>query len=145
MSDVVEKQVREMLSRFKAEIKRATDDAGRAGDVLANSMRTADTQIKALLSTTQKLNSDGSIAETRKGYDALGRSITEVYKAGQLLNRSVSTESTLASDIKRANELYREQLSSIKKINDLKTRRLTAGDGTAVAADLDKQIASIQQ
>ena len=38
--------------------------------------------------------------------------------AGQLLNRSVSSESALSSDIKRANDLYKEQLASIKKIYD---------------------------
>ena len=51
----------------------------------------------------------------RKGYDELGRSITEVYKAGQLLNRTVSSESALSSDIKRANDLYKEQLASIRE------------------------------
>ena len=86
-----------------------------------------------------------AITETRKGYDELGRSITEVYKAGQLLNRTVSSESALSSDIKRANDLYKEQLASIKKIYDLKIKRLTVNDGTAMAADIDKQIADVQQ
>ena len=112
---------------------------------MANGLKTADTQIKSLLSTTQKLNADGSLTETRKGYDELGRSITEVYKAGQLLNRSVSTDSALAADIKNANELYKEQLANIKKIYELKTRRLGVADGTAVAADIDRQIAETQQ
>lgn len=123
VSDVVEKQIKDMLARYKAEIKRASDEAKKSGQDMANGLKAADSQIKSLLSTTQKLNSDGSLTETRKGYDELGRSITEVYKAGQLLNRSVSTESTLASDIKRANELYQQQLSSIKKIYDLRTKR----------------------
>ena len=120
---MVEKQIKDMLARYKAEIKRTSDEAKKSGQDMANGLKAADSQIKSLLSTTQKLNSDGSLTETRKGYDELGRSITEVYKAGQLLNRSVSTESTLVSDIKRANELYQQQLSSIKKIYDLRTKR----------------------
>jgi hypothetical protein len=126
-------------------VRKASEEAGKSGQDMANSMRSAESQIKSLLSTTQKLNSDGSLTETRKGYDELGRSITEVYKAGQLLNRSVSSESALSSDIKRANDLYKEQLASIKKIYDLKTKRLTVNDGTAMAADIDKQIADVQQ
>ena len=42
-------------------------------------------------------------------------------------------------------DLYKEQLASIKKIYDLKTKRLTVNDGTAMAADIDKQIADVQQ
>ena len=145
ISDVVEKQIKEMLTRYRAEIRKASDEAKKSGQDMANGLKTADTQIKSLLSTTQKLNADGSLTETRKGYDELGRSITEVYKAGQLLNRSVSTDSALAADIKNANELYKEQLANIKKIYELKTRRLGVGDGTAVAADIDRQIAETQQ
>ena len=144
-TDVVEKQIKEMLTRYRAEIRKASDEAKKSGQDMANGLKTADTQIKALLTTTQKLNADGSITETRKGYDELGRSITEVYKAGQLLNRSVSSESALSSDIRRANDLYKEQLASIKKIYDLKTKRLTVNDGTAMAVDIDKQIADVQQ
>ena len=145
ISDVVEKQIKEMLTRYRAEIRKASDEAKKSGQDMANGLKTADTQIKSLLSTTQKLNADGSLTETRKGYDELGRSITEVYKAGQLLNRSVSTDSALAADIKNANELYKEQLANIKKIYELKTRRLGVADGTAVAADIDRQIAETQQ
>ena len=105
----MEKQIKDMLSRYRAEVRKASEEAAKSGQGMANSMRSAESQIKSLLTTTQKLNADGSITETRKGYDELGRSITEVYKAGQLLNRSVSSESALASDIKYANELYKQQ------------------------------------
>ena len=145
VSDVVEKQIKDMLTRYRAEIRKTSEEAGKSGQDMANSMRSAESQIKSLLTTTQKLNADGSISETRRGYDELGRSITEVYKAGQLLNRSVSTESTLASDIKKANELYQQQLSSLKKIYDLRSKRLTVEDNSAMAAELDKQIADTQQ
>ena len=145
VSDVVEKQIKDMLTRYRAEVRKASEEAGKSSQDMANSMRSAESQIKSLLTTTQKLNADGSISETRKGYDELGRSITEVYKAGQLLNRSVSTESTLTSDIKKANELYQQQLSSLKKIYDLRSKRLTVEDNSAMAAELDKQIADTQQ
>ena len=145
VSDVVEKQIKDMLTRYRAEVRKASEEAGKSSQDMANSMRSAESQIKSLLTTTQKLNADGSISETRKGYDELGRSITEVYKAGQLLNRSISTESTLASDIKKANELYQQQLSSIKKIYDLRSKRLTVEDNSAMAAELDKQIATNRQ
>ena len=145
VSDVVEKQIKDMLTRYRAEVRKASEEAGKSSQDMANSMRSAESQIKSLLTTTQKLNADDSISETRRGYDELGRSITEVYKAGQLLNRSVSTESTLASDIKKANELYQQQLSSLKKIYDLRSKRLTVEDNSAMAAELDKQIADTQQ
>ena len=141
----MEKQIKDMLTRYRAEVRKASEEAGKSGQDMANSMRSAESQIKSLLTTTQKLNSDGSITETRKGYDELGRSITEVYKAGQLLNRSISSESTLASDIKKANELYQQQLSNMKKIYDLRTKRLGVDDNSAMAAELDKQITETNQ
>lgn len=134
-----------MLTRYKAEVQKAAKASGAAGQQMAQGMQAAQTQIQALLSSTEKLNKDGSLTEIRKGYDDLGRSITEVYKAGQLLNRTVSTESTMAQDIKRANELYREQADSLKKIYALRTARLSAGDQTAAAAEIDKQIQETQR
>ncbi len=145
MSDVVEKQIKDMLTRYRAEIRKASEEAGKSAQNMAGSIREAESQINSLLTTTQKLNKDGSITETRKGYDELGRSITEVYKAGKLLNRRVAAESTLAGDIRRANELYQQQISSLKKIYDLKTKRLTVEDGSAVAAEMDHQIADAQR
>ena len=64
MSDVVEKQIKEMLTRYRAEIRKASDEAKNSGQDMANGLKAADTQIKALLTTTQKLNTDGSITET---------------------------------------------------------------------------------
>lgn len=145
MSDVVEKQIKDMLTRYRAEIRKASEEAGKSAQNMAGSIREAESQINSLLTTTQKLNKDGSITETRKGYDELGRSITEVYKAGKLLNRSVAAESTLAGDIRRANELYQQQIASLEKIYDLKTKRLTVEDGSAVAAEMDHQIADAQR
>ena len=101
MSDVVEKQIKDMLTRYRAEVRKTSEEAGKSGQDMANSMRLAESQIKSLLTTTQKLNADGSISETRRGYDELGRSITEVYKAGQLLNRSVSTKAPLPATSRR--------------------------------------------
>ena len=83
ISDVVEKQIKDMLARYKAEVQKAAKASGAAGQQMAQGMQAAQTQIQSLLSSTEKLNKDGSLTETRKGYDELGRSITEVYKAGQ--------------------------------------------------------------
>lgn len=91
------------------------------------------TQIQTLITTTQKLNSDGSITGTRKGYDKLGQSITEVYRASQLLNRSMTADSALNKNVKYANELYREQLDALHKIYALKTQRPNVQDSTATA------------
>ena len=133
MTDVVEKQVRDMLTRFKNEIQKAAAQTTQFGTQAAKGLGNAGTQIQTLLNTTQKLNSDGSITETRKGYDKLGQSITEVYRAGQLLNRSMTADSALSKDVKYANELYREQLDALRKIYTLKTQRLNVQDGTATA------------
>ena len=69
MTDVVEKQVRDMLTRFKNEIQKAAAQTTQFGTQAAKGLGNAGTQIQTLLNTTQKLNSDGSITETRKGYD----------------------------------------------------------------------------
>ena len=75
MTDVVEKQVRDMLTRFKNEIQKAAAQTTQFGTQAAKGLGNAGTQIQTLLNTTQKLNSDGSITETRKGYDKLGQSM----------------------------------------------------------------------
>lgn len=145
ISDVVEKQVKEMLSRFKTEIQNASANSGKAGQKMANGLTTVSTQIQHLLTTTQRLGKDGSLTETRKGFDALGRSITEVYRNGLLLNKSLTAESSLSKDIQYANKLYQEQVAHLKNIYRLKTQRLKADDGTPVAQNLDKQIADTQK
>lgn len=137
MTDVVEKQVREMLTRFKNEIQKAAAQTTQFGNRAAKGLGNAGTQIQTLLTTTQKLNADGSITETRKGYDALGQSITEVYRAGQLLNRSMTADSALSRDVKYANELYREQLDALRKIYALKAQRLNVPSGTATVQSID--------
>lgn len=141
LSDVVEKQVRSMLARFKAEIQNASAQGAQSGRQMADGLRSAATQIESLLTATQRLGRDGALTETRKGYDALGRSITEVYKNGQLLHKTVSENAALSKDIQYANQLYQEQADALKKIYALKTQRLKTQDGTPAAMDLDSQIA----
>lgn len=145
MTDVVEKQVREMLGRFKAEIKQMSTQTQNAGQQIANDLTSTATQIQHLLTTTQRLGKDGALTETRKGYDALGRSITEVYKNGLLLNKSLTADSALSKDIQYANELYQEQIGYLKKVYQMKTQRLSAADGTSTAQNLDSQIADAQR
>ena len=147
MTDVVEKQVRDMLTRFKNEIQKAAAQTTQFGTQAAKGLSNAGTQIQTLLNTTQKLNSDGSITETRKGYDKLGQSITEVYRAGQLLNGNLghALGNAVTKDIKYANELYREQLDALRKIYTLKTQRLNVQDGTASAQNIDAQITTAEQ
>ena len=70
MSDVVEKQIKEMLTRYRAEIQKASDEAKKSGQDMANGLKTADTHIKALLTTTQFFIKDTATTETRKGYDS---------------------------------------------------------------------------
>lgn len=125
MSDVVEKQIRTMLSRYKEEIQKAASQTTQSGNQMVSGLKKAASEIQALLSVTQKLNADGNLTQTRKGYDDLGRSITEVYKNGQLLHRTMSVESTLSKDIQYANKLYQEQAEYLKRIYALKTKRLT--------------------
>ena len=54
MSDVVEKQVREMLARFKNEIQNASQQMGQFGQQMSGALKPAVSQIQALLTTTQK-------------------------------------------------------------------------------------------
>lgn len=83
MTQVVEKQVRGVLERFKKEIQSMAQQAQKGGEQITQGLTAASTQITRLSSATGKLNKDGSLTETRKGFDELGRSISEVYKAGQ--------------------------------------------------------------
>lgn len=145
MSDVVEKQVRDMLARFKTEIQTASAQTKQSGQQMASSLASATTQIQSLVSATHKLNKDGSLTETRKGFDDLNRAITEVWKSGQLLTRSRTTDSALTKDIQYANQLYQEQIAYLKQIYALKTRRLTAADGTPTAQNLDSQISNTER
>lgn len=145
MSDVVEKQVRDMLARFKTEIQTASAQTKQSGQQMASGLASATTQIQSLVSATHKLNKDGSLTETRKGFDDLNRAITEVWKSGQLLTRSRTTDSALTKDIQYANQLYQEQIAYLKQIYALKTRRLTAADGTPTAQNLDSQISNTER
>ncbi len=145
MSDVVEKQVRDMLTRFKTEIQNASAQTKQSGQQMASGLSSATTQIQSLVSATQKLNKDGSLTETRKGFDDLNRSITEVWKNGQLLTRSRTTDSALTKDIEYANKLYQEQVAYLKQVYALKTQRLTTQDGTPTAQNIDSQIVNAER
>lgn len=123
MTDVVEKQVKSVLTRFKNEIQSLASQTAQAGQQASSGLKPITTQMQALLTTTQRLAKDGSLTETRKGFDALGNTITEVYQAGQLLNRTVATDSTLNKDIKYANELYQQQITALRTIYSLRTQR----------------------
>lgn len=141
LSDVVEKQVRSMLARFKTEIQSASAQTAISGGQMASGLKAATSQIQSLIAVTQKMGKDGALTVTRKGFDDLGRSITEVYKNGQLLHKTLSENSSLAKDIRYANQLYQEQAEALKKVYALKTQRLKTQDGTPAAMDLDSQIA----
>lgn len=54
MTDVVEKQVKAMLARFKSEIEKTSSETSRYGEQMANGLKTASTQIETLLTTTRK-------------------------------------------------------------------------------------------
>ncbi len=123
MTDVVEKQVKSVLTRFKNEVQSMASQTAQAGQQASSGLRPVNTQMQALLSTTQRLAKDGSLTETRKGFDALGNTITEVYQAGQLLNRTVTADSTLSKDIKCANELYQQQIAALRTLHSLRTQR----------------------
>ena len=110
MTDVVRKQVRQLLKQFQKEIQQAAAASGKAGQQMGSGLQSANTQIQQLLTTTQKLSKDGSLLETQRGYDKLGNTITEVYKNGQLLNRSLKADSDFSKDIDEANRLYQEQI-----------------------------------
>lgn len=45
MTDVVEKQVKDMLTRFKTEIQNATSNMSKSGQKMANGLSPAATQI----------------------------------------------------------------------------------------------------
>ena len=145
MTTVVEQQVKSMLARFKAEIQKAASQTSNSGKQMSEGLRSANSQIQNLLSTTQRLAKDGTLTETRKGYDDLGRTITEVYRNGELLNRTLNGKSALSQDIQKANELYREQLDLTKRIYQLRTQRLTVKDGSETAQQIDAQIADTQR
>ena len=110
MTDVVQKQVRQMLQQFQKEIQQAAAHGTKAGQQMGAGLQGANSQILQLLTTTQRLAKDGSLIETQKGYDQLGNTITEVYKNGQLLNRSLKSDSAFTRDVAEANRMYQEQI-----------------------------------
>ena len=139
MTDVVQKQVRQMLQQFQKELKQAAAHGTKVGQQMGAGLQGANSQIQQLLTTTQRLAKDGSLIETQKGYDKLGNTITEVYKNGQLLNRSLKADSAFTKDLAEANRMYQEQIGLVRKLYAMKTQRLKTEDGTLTAVDLDKQ------
>ena len=145
MTDIVHKQVRQMLQQFQKEIQQAAAHGTKAGQQMGAGLQGANSQIQQLLTTTQRLAKDGSLIETQKGYDRLGNAITEVYKNGQLLNRSLKSDSAFTKDVAEANRMYQEQIGLVRKLYAMKTQRLKSEDGTLTAADLDKQIKATEK
>lgn len=81
---------------------------------------------------------------TKKGFNELNQSLTEVVKNGQLFSRSITTDSALQKETEKANELIRQQISLVKQLYALKTQRLKETDGSVSAIAQDLQIGSVQ-
>lgn len=140
MTGIVEKQIRAMLEKFRTEVANAASQSGKGFKSLGEDVRGAESRIKDLIGTTQRLSKDGSVVSTQKGYDELNRVIVEVTKNGELLSRTMKADSTLTKDIQYANELYKQQIDALRQLNALKTQRLTVKDDTPTAVHLDEQI-----
>lgn len=140
MSDVVEKQVKQMLTRLKNEVQKAASTGGQAGKKMAEGLSEAKTEIERVVSVTSKLAKDGSLTETVKGYKDLGTTISEVRKEGELLSRTTTVKGELSKEIEKANALYKEQVGYLKEMYSLRTQRLAATDGSEQAKKLDEEI-----
>lgn len=134
-----------MLQQFQKEIQQAAAHGSKAGQQMGAGLQGANSQIQQLLTTTQRLAKDGSLIETQKGYDRLGNAITEVYKNGQLLNRSLKSDSAFTKDVAEANRMYQEQIGLIRQLYSMKSQRLKVEDGSLLAGDLDKRIADTEK
>lgn len=143
MTQVVERQVRSVLTQFKNEMQRMAGETATGMRQIGESAKQSGTQIEQLVNTTRKLHKDGSITETRRGYDDLKQSIVEVRKNSELLSRSVKTDSDTTKGIREANELYKAQVTQLQRLYALKTQRLGAADGSAKANGLDAEIGSV--
>lgn len=115
MTSVVEKQIKSLLTKFKAEITSAAAQSGKGFVALGEGVKGAESHIRQLIGTTQKLCQGGSVQTTQKGFDELGRVIVEVAKNGELLTRTMKVDSTLAKDIQYANELYKQQIDALRQ------------------------------
>lgn len=140
MSDVVEKQVKQMLTRLKNEVQKAANTGGQAGKKMAEGLSAAKTEIERVVSVTSKLAKDGSLTETVKGYKDLGTTISEVRKEGELLSRTTTVKGELSKEIEKANAFYKEQVGYLKEMYSLRTQRLAATDGSEQAKKLDEEI-----
>lgn len=142
---VVQRQVRTMLENLKNESQRAATQMQQNLSKVFEGFKTSASNIEHLTSATQRLAKDGSITLTQKGFDALNRTITDVYHNGELVSKTLKADSAFVKDIQYANELYAEQVAHLKRIYDLKNQRLSAKDGSERAFDLDGQIADTER
>lgn len=141
MTGLVERQVRGMLERLKTEVQHTAKQTGQSFTQLGGSIHHSASEMESLVNTTHKLNANGAVSVTQKGFDALGRTLTEVYRNGRLLTKTLRTDSGLTKDIAYANELYAEQAAHLKRIYNLKIQRVSVQSGSSKALDLDSQIA----
>lgn len=142
---VVQRQVRAMLESLKNETQRTATQMQQNLSKIFEGFKTSASHIEHLTSATQRLSRDGSVTVTQKGFDALNRTITDVYHNGKLVSKTLKADSAFTKDVQYANELYAEQLAYLKRIYDLKNQRLSAKDGSERAFDLDGQIADTER
>lgn len=117
MTSVVEKQVKAMLTALKNEVKAVTEQTGQSFAAMAQGAGKSVSQIETLISTTRKMNADGSVTVTQKGYDSLSRSISEVVKNAQLINRTMTEKSAHVADVERTEKAYRKLTEAYRNQN----------------------------
>ena len=134
-----------MLESLKNETQRTATQMAQSLSKIGDGFKSSASHIEHLTSATQRLYSDGSITLTEKGFDKLNRTITDVYRNGQLVSKTLKSDSALTKDIAYANELYAEQVAHLKRIYDLKDQRTKVSDGSDQAHNLDGQLADTER
>lgn len=140
MTQVVEKQIRQMFTALKSEIQSTAKQTGDITTKMAAGLASSAKEMEHIISVTRKIGQESSLTETVKGYDTLGNQLTLVRKNAELASIALKQDGAFTKDIRYANELYTEQVAHLKRIHELRTQRLYVENDSPKATILDTQI-----
>lgn len=138
MTDVVEKQVKQMLEKLMAEVKKTAGGVNTGTKQMQQSFSNMATTMVSATKVTSTWSGDmlENIQQVVRGHTKLNESVTQVWKNGQL-TRVTKVDS---DPISEANRLYKRQTELLSEIKKKRIELTKQQAGTIGYRELEKEV-----
>lgn len=125
LSESISSQVKAALDAMRKEVEGCNSEISSGTQKTSKTVRDLGSNI---VKTTKEVETQSArtrdvIQKVTQGYNELGQAITEVSRNGSVVRRSTTTKD-IAAEVKKANDLYKEQASLLKQLHEVNKKKL---------------------